>query len=875
MTIGEMRDLMRQKVVPESVLPQNISELLIDDEKELPELDAFTFLNRLRALGISSADFAYLLEGCGAPSEVVEKIKQNPAMNLQGLILTLESSGLTPKKYTEILYTARQIWERTLTVRLDKTSRITEETIEPETEETPEPSFTEIFDKVSEEMQSNKSNAPLTLFGEKVTENNRVTDNSIFLTEMPENKAANDDLIGITEDFTENNQYSEDIIADEITEIGGSDYPEKSREAEHTDDNVVSAAAEQSESEEEYNFSDTFAADFDKIKQQAKISDEQPAELSEELTETLQRIDDNSDAGISDTEADEAEKPDSTEETEITADTTDEETDEASDNAEQTNEEDHRYGKPYNGDTTSIFKIDTELLKQDISKLSDEEGVSEPHTDTESDSEKSPYYKEALTAGAVGAAVLLTAGTVIGIFGGKAKGESLSFAENGTVIFGEIYRSYTAGVMGGDSAQKYSENMEIFGDLLITEPFGGSVSRDGFVYTLTAEKISADGFSENEISRSADILPPDNTAFIAFYNLDGGLAAAFTGGVGDECGYMLIKNGTVTYTVRQDGMLTDFDCDSSTITIGSVYTPHFYRSFTVQDTDVYLPKLGKNEKTVIPPQSILLSGTTGCSYAVSGKYSMENGNTVSSFAALGNPVYAGTDGFAFVESAGERKGLLVQTGENNKISGAETGYFTNAVFSGKIWATVEDNAVCLRDKDFKLLTIVENLPAAPEFLNFSANTLLISGKDGFIAAFNCTDPKAPAVPALTAAKGFINGDKALIYSTENGISLRIMGIENGKAIQQAVYSKTFTAEADNSENPISVGAVLFDGDRCGAAYSYYDGVSKVSEYTFFGQDESRNAVSTLFDDKTGFTAAFSSEGKIYAICAEGVKLIAE
>ena len=95
MTCEEMRAEMRRKVVPENVIPQNIIEYLMDDTAELPELDAFTFLNRLRALGIGSADFQYLLEACDAPAACVEKVKRNPAMNLQNLILTLESSGLT------------------------------------------------------------------------------------------------------------------------------------------------------------------------------------------------------------------------------------------------------------------------------------------------------------------------------------------------------------------------------------------------------------------------------------------------------------------------------------------------------------------------------------------------------------------------------------------------------------------------------------------------------------------------------------------------------------------------------------------------------------------------------------------------------------
>ena len=89
MTVSEIRSLMLEKVIPESLLPQNIAVCLMDENAAPPELDAFTFLNRLRSLGIGSADFLYLLKGCGAPEEAVSKIEQHPDMNLQTLIVTL------------------------------------------------------------------------------------------------------------------------------------------------------------------------------------------------------------------------------------------------------------------------------------------------------------------------------------------------------------------------------------------------------------------------------------------------------------------------------------------------------------------------------------------------------------------------------------------------------------------------------------------------------------------------------------------------------------------------------------------------------------------------------------------------------------------
>ena len=129
-----------ERVVPESLLPQNIPASLMDEDSAPPELDAFTFLNRLRSLGIGSADFLYLLKGCGAPAEAVDKIEQHPDMNLQSLIVTLDGSGLTPKDYTRMLYTARQLWERTITMRLELDElQAAEEHSQPEPESANEP----------------------------------------------------------------------------------------------------------------------------------------------------------------------------------------------------------------------------------------------------------------------------------------------------------------------------------------------------------------------------------------------------------------------------------------------------------------------------------------------------------------------------------------------------------------------------------------------------------------------------------------------------------------------------------------------------------------------------------------------------------------
>ena len=863
MTIGEMRDLMRQKIVPENVLPQNMGEMLIDENKELPELDAFTFLNRLRALGISSADFSYLLEGCGAPADVVEKIRNNPAMNLQSLILTLESSGLTPRDYTEMLYTARQIWERTLTVRLDKTEQATEG---KPSEETAEPSFTEIFEKVSDEMGAVQPEEGLTQFNDD--------DVKVYGKEMPkvvhiskgdEQSEANLDLAEIKPSEAKPvEKSSPEPIAEETKK------PDATPET--APDTIEEHIAEQPpESDENEGISENFASVFDKIKLNSKpvsdhIYDEdktdipeeipEPKEISEEETE----IEEQPSEPIPQTEE---EEPVSQQEEQAEEDTPEPDTP-AED--EEVADDDHRYGQPYNGNTTAIFKIDAELLKQDIAQLSDEEGEA-PEESGNVPQKNTPYYKEGLIAGAVGAGILLVAGTALAIFSDAPKSENLSFAESGNEIFGEIYNSYNSGIMGGDNAVPYSDSKELFGDLLIAKSASKSVTVGDTVYSLTEKSIT--------LQNSEPILPPDNTAFITMFDTENGLYALFSGDISGECGYMLIKDGTVTYTVRQDGMMTDFNCDTGTITVGSVYTPHFYRSFTAQDTDVYLPKLGK-DKTPISPDRVVLSKTTGCSYGVCGRYSAEKGETLRSSAILGNTVFAGADSendiFALSEEKDERSGLLVKIGQSEDketISDAVTEHLGSADYSGELWAYIEENTVYLRDKDFTLITKVENLPETPKALRFVDNTLLIYGEEKLILALDCSEPASPTKSEICEVSGFIEGNNALVYNSDSNLVLTLYTLENGKATEQANYSKTL------ENKPESVGAVVFAGNKCGVAYNYYDGVSEVSEYAVFGKDISEPITTTLFDDKTGFTSAYAVDEKIYAICSEGEKQVSE
>ena len=88
-------------------------------------------------------------------------------------------------------------------------------------------------------------------------------------------------------------------------------------------------------------------------------------------------------------------------------------------------------------------------------------------------------------------------------------------------------------------------------------------------------------------------------------------------------------------------------------------------------------------------------------------------------------------------------------------------------------------------------------------------------------------------------------------------------MEKGSVNELASYSKPL--KLDNGELPTLSGANSFfitEDGQCGAAYNYFDGVSKISEFGLFGRSKT---ASTLFDDKTGFTAAAVFDEEIYLI----------
>lgn len=814
MTIEEMRKEMRREVVPEEVVPQNVINCLIDEEAEPPKLNAFSFLTRLRALGIGSDDFLNLLIGCDAPENVVEKIQQNPAMNLQGLILTLENSELTADDYTRMLLTARQVWERTLTLRLEKSEKISQEV----------------------DITESEDDEPVKIYGEE--------------EEQPEAET------GYTEEAADD-EYDEDMLEMSFTAILEKMNSETSPEEENITDMTEPEETEESEESAELSNEDTpepstenensselsFEDAFDKIKSEKKTV---------------------------------SEPPEKTEQTEV------------SPAPELTGE------LAGSVDTATLIQIDGDMLRENFEKLSDsdEEQTDDiPKTakqkkatatadETETSDEDSidtplpVYHKGAIIGSTVGAAVLIGAGFIIGSFAGNKNAGNLHYASDNYEIFDKIYRNYDkySGTMpGGELVCEYGDNYtEVFGDLLIS---GDGVCPNSFslgseLYSVKEDAISVSIIENGSVTSLDELIPPDNARFVAAFDSNGELYALFSG---KQSGYMKVSEGEVKYTVHQDGKLTDYGLYDGELRLGTVYTPEFTRTFRINDEDVYLPKTGTDALKPISAKKIIVSETEGYSYGISAGYSMEDGSMTDVRAIIGDPVAASSDGrFAL---NGE-KGLIVDASGRKPLA-CETEKLIYAAFGKDICAISDESepeSIKLVDGRLDTVSILTGLKEEIGSMRFIGSTLIILGADNTFSV-DCSDISKPVPTIPRSVNGIIVGGSALTCET-NGSTIVITRFEldNGTAVKIGEYTKTVAAGQPEAASLGDPRTAIIDGMRSGVAFSYFDGVSVVSEYVVFADGEQPKTV-TVYDDKTGFTAAFADGNKIGAVCSEGVKTL--
>lgn len=892
MTIEELRSAMRRKVVPEEVVPQNVISCLIDEDAEPPKPDAFTFLMRLRALGIGSTDFVNLLEGCGAPDGVVAKIKQNPAMNLQGLILTLENSELDSDDYTRMLLTARQVWERTLTLRLEKSETLSHIIDEYEKEDAPEePEISdeqEKSEKIDEEYEEE--------FDPEYDEDMReMSFTAVFEKISAEIKAGK---------ITPSEPDPDDASDEAPEEIAGKApvKPEPEREPE-TEDNIADLS---------------FTAAFDKIKAEKKLAfAEDLAEKTEEQSRTLENTLDNiietspekTEEKIEEileekTEPEPIKEPEPEPEPEpikkpaknpfaeeivktarqkernrILEEIRQEEEDEIEEDEEEFDDE-------YEDEEYDDEEYDDEYDEDD----EDEDG------DYDEEDERRSSRKGAIIWAASGAAILICAGAIIGVMVGKnsgGKSKSLDYAKNNSEIFEKIAAAYGAEIPGGESPSELGTDYStLFGDLLISGESGsslGSYTLGTEVYSVAEGAVSANIVENGAMRSLADITPPDKARFVAAFDEGGKLYALFSG---RQSGYVKISGGKAEYTVKQDGVLTDYEFADGEMKLGTVYTPVFTETFMIEDENVYLPKTGTAELAVIPAESIIMTDTTGYSYGVSAAYSSENGERKTACAVIGNPVAASADGRFALNS--DEDGLLVNT-NGKKPETRTTEKLIRAAFCKDGGAILEEkisigagensdsnsgaensagaNTVTLLNGELKPASILSGVPEKITGMWFDGAILTINGEGSSILRVDCAELDKPNPLTLKTAVGVTAEHSALTFETYGGtLVITRYDLENGKVVKLCEYTKELPSEQLATLKLGDPKTAVISGGTSGIAYSYFDGVSVVSEYVVFASGQAPKT-ETLFDDSKGFTAAFANGGRISAVCGEGVKTL--
>lgn len=789
MTVSKLYEYMSEKVIPESVMPQNITSILSDDDDSVvPELDAFTFLNRVRALGIGSADFLYLLKGCNAPAAAVEKIENNPAMNLQTLVVTLEESGLTAQDYTRMLYTARQIWERTLTMRIDNVRIAKKEAYD-------EPASDTEADTTEENTVLNEATAP----------------------QQGEKADAKEEQTAAPADNNDNDTHEQESALIEAES-------DTADEADIENDDKV---AESDEVSAESKDADTG-------------NDETVAESNEVATESE---------------------------------------DEAAESADAKEE-------------PAPVLTGRQRPKKEYSKNDDFDAFFDENKPVK-------RHKGKIAAAAVGAAVLAGLCVYMDTAGFTPVENTLptaSFAESKEALFAELFYAYNGGTIGGESVYAMPDfRQQLFGDMLISTPEElGCYTIGSSSFAVSPELITVYGEQEGALIARSTITPPEGARFTRVHTSPKSLTAVFESE--SYAGFATYdESGKQLHIIKQHGKPTDITIGADSISFGTVYVPPFTESFTVSDTEKYLPlyETGSETKT-IPAESILSDGeNSGCGYAVFGEYSTESGELISANAALGNPVYSDSEEFFAIMLTTEGHRLLSLGNDNStelldiaELIACDMGdvVMTRPIESAEdmlsstvepediqpLIATAEKNEngeikIYLRGFDMQPISAITGVPEEMTSIYIEGGVLFICGENGVLNAADISNPEAPRFIEFTQLNGTVREDLALVHDiSDKAVKLTLYKhSENGTVAELGSCTKPISpAEGKTAE--MCGGNAVYIGDETlsGAAYTYFDGVSMISEFAVFGKT---NTAFTLFDDKNGFTAAAELDGTVYLI----------
>lgn len=782
MTVSQIRSYMAEKIIPESVMPQNISVCLLDEEdRVIPELDAFTFLNRVRALGIGSADFLYLLKGCGAPEEAIEKIENNPAMNLQNLIVTLDSSGLTSQDYTRMLYTARQVWERTLTMRMDKKQ----------------------LDKFREDHD------PATV----------LLDASDLPTEL------------IAQSPQEDDEFEDDPVT-ELLPTGAYSADEEYGEDDEDDDPPTQLlSASQTTDEDDEPLSEFIGRQLADIEQPEVLTARQLPHNEEDIAE---------------------------------------------------NEDD----EPQREVLTARQKPKKEYIgRSDYDEFYDENKPVARHNGK-------------IAASAVGAALLIGLNAAMYVFGFAQTTElppAAVYATDNTEVFNGIYSSYTGGKLGAQDVTAYSnDRSEVFGSMLIQQPAElGVYSVGSRAFAVEPDLITVYEAADGQAFEAFTIQPPDGAEFIEIAESADRLTAVY---MSENAAGMIAYNadGQTLYSAEQCGVLTDVYIYMDEISLGTVYTPPFTQSFTLEQTEHYLPQFTLDGTlSVMLPTEVMLTRSEGCSYAVHGSYSLADGSLKERTAALGDPVFSGAEEFFAVMREDIGFTLLGKGTQEQPIITAQTGDILACDIGDTFVTELSDDAepygstlqvkreqaltataetdeagtvVYLRGFDYRPVSAITNIKGEVSALKIRGGILYILDKNGVLMAADISQPDKPVILELTASQGIVDGDTALCSSVSGSMVKLTAYSRDEQTVTEAGSTSRIVTLADGKSVAMCGGNTLFLGkEQYGAAFSYFDGVSRISEYALFG----RTKITHSMFDKGDFICAAELDGALYLIYENG------
>lgn len=542
---------------------------------------------------------------------------------------------------------------------------------------------------------------------------------------------------------------------------------------------------------------------------------------------------------------------------------------------------------------------------EDITDSTDSENETDDQIEgsdeiTENDKEEtvSAVHTGKIAAAAIGACVLLGLSGVMNFFDLTKPSEPVinaHYAADHTEIFSNIYTAYTAGKLGGENTFSITpDDSELFGKLMIKHPQElGVHSFAGSAAAAEKNRITIYNSIEDALVTKAIISPPEGAHFVEVFTKNDKLYAIFSDS--NNAGFTAFdSSGKALFSMHQAGVLTDIAVDDTGISLGTVYIPDYNRSFTIDDLEEYMPVIYLDGKgKVLPAYNIALTDSTnGCGYAVYGKYDPETGAALRTAAILGDPVYSDADNFMAVmknESgydiiSGYTDGEELTAAELTSVSACDMGDKEILVISedtdptdsstpatesvANVIATAEKDEngadiIYLRGHDMEPISAIVNIPSEISALRLDGDTLYVYGENGVQMAADISDPKSPALIEFTDTYGITKdglalcgevSDKLVRFTLYQMVDNEMREINNSSKIVNAV-----------GEAPALGGGNTFyieSAERCAAAYTYFDGVSVVSEFALFGKS---NTAHTLFDDKTGFTSAALINDQLHLI----------